>query len=374
VTSTRWDAVIVGGGFAGLAAAQAAATRGLRTLLLERKRVAGSGIHTTGLLAPDAVDALAPPSGTLGARLDAVELVGPSGKGRRFERVGMGFTPTRTGPLLESLAGRALAAGAEIRYGMHVVGALARGRSVAVVTDREIIEADHVVAADGARSAIAASLGAPPQWRMLAGAEVHAEVRSTARGGLERDASLLLVHREWAPGYAAWAFEGCDGRWQIGVLGRIGGGYRPDRALDAFLAWLERRRGFRPSRIVEHRGGLVPAGGARRFRHPRVVLAGDAGGHVSAVTAGGIGRAVQAGAALGWTLAGGSSAWEPILAEQQVRAGGHRVALAALHDVASLAFDECVVRLATSSLAAKLAEDVIFRFWPGAAVRCAARA
>lgn len=372
--SSRWDAIIVGGGFAGLAAAESAAARGQRTLVLERKHAAGSGIHTTGLLGIDAVDALAAPRRVLGARLDAVELVGPSGRGRRFERAGQGFTPTRTRALLEDLEARALAAGAEIRHGVRVLGAMPSRRGIAVATGCGVVEADRVIAADGARSAIAASLGAPGQARMLAGAEIHVEISSAGCGGLERDASLLLLHREWAPGYAAWAFEGCDGLWQIGVLGRARGGYRPDRALEAFLDWLRRRRGFRAGAIVEHRGGLVPTGGARLLRHPRVVLAGDAGGHVSAVTAGGIGRAVQAGAALGSTLAGGPLAWAPILADQRARAGGHRRILAALHDAASLALDESVVRLATSGFASRIAEDLFFRTWSGVATPRSAKA
>ncbi|MCY3021666.1 MAG: FAD-dependent oxidoreductase [Planctomycetota bacterium] len=44
------DVAIVGGSFAGLACAQAAAARGLRTIVLERKADPGQTPHTTGLL------------------------------------------------------------------------------------------------------------------------------------------------------------------------------------------------------------------------------------------------------------------------------------------------------------------------------------
>lgn len=357
--SRSHDAIIVGAGFAGLAAAEAAAARGLRTLVLERKSAAGASVHTTGLLCPDSLATLAPPPHVLGRRLDAVDLAGPSGWERRFEREGLGFTPTRTAQLLASLEARAIAAGAEIRHGVNVFGAVEHATGVVVVTEGESLRTDRVLAADGARSAIASSLGAPAQGRMLAGAEVHVE--AVGESGLATDSCLLLFHRDWAPGHAAWVFRGCDGLWQVGVLGRASRAYRPALALDAFLRWLGTHRGFRVGSIVERRGGLVPAGGARRLESRRVVLCGDAGGHVSAISAGGVGRAASAGAALGWRLAEAPSAWRGVEAEQARRAGGHRKVLALALDAVSLVADDGLARLVGHPACAWLAREILFR-------------
>ena len=50
------DLIIVGAGFAGLACAQSAVRRGLRTWVLERKPAVGTRVHTTGLLVKEAAE------------------------------------------------------------------------------------------------------------------------------------------------------------------------------------------------------------------------------------------------------------------------------------------------------------------------------
>ena len=57
-----YDLVIVGGGFAGLAAARTAARAGLRTLVIDRQQEAAAVVHTTGLLVQEAIERLQPPA------------------------------------------------------------------------------------------------------------------------------------------------------------------------------------------------------------------------------------------------------------------------------------------------------------------------
>ena len=49
-----YDVAIVGGGFAGLCCARAAARRGLSVLLLDRRPAPGARVHTTGLVVKEA--------------------------------------------------------------------------------------------------------------------------------------------------------------------------------------------------------------------------------------------------------------------------------------------------------------------------------
>jgi flavin-dependent dehydrogenase len=305
----RWDAIVVGAGFAGLSAAEAAARAGLRVLVLERRSRPGERTQTTGLLCPDSLDALAPPPRILGPRRDALRLVGPDlGRGVRVERAGAGFTPTDTPRLLEVLAERASAAGAELRLGAAVRGARALGAGVEVLAGGEWLRAARLVGADGARSTVAGGLGLPAERRLLVGVERHFDA---VGGELAEDEALIVLHGRWAPGYATWAVRGFDGRLQVGLLGRPGPGFHPSRALDEACRALERRRGLRLGAAHEVRAGWVPVGGARqRAIVGSAVLVGDAAGHVSALTAGGIGRAADAGAALGERLGEGPSAWE----------------------------------------------------------------
>lgn len=51
-----WDLVVVGASFAGAACALAAAHRGLRVCVLERKRDPGERLHTTGIIVKEAAE------------------------------------------------------------------------------------------------------------------------------------------------------------------------------------------------------------------------------------------------------------------------------------------------------------------------------
>lgn len=366
-----WDALVVGGGFAGLAAAEAAARAGLRTLVVERKRAPGRPVHTTGLLCPDGVDLLRPPAALLGQRLDALRLHAPSGGSTRLERSGAGFTSTDTAALLSWMRDRAVAAGAVVRLGVAVRSVEEHDASVAVATTDGLLRARWLIGADGASSAVARAAGLRRPARLLVGVERHVEVADA--GDLEADAAHLIVSGRWAPGYVAWAFRGISGIWQVGTLGPAGGarrgGFDPAASLGGVLAWLERRRGLVMRRGTDVRAGHVPVGGAlRRPRTRRVVLVGDAAGHVSALTAGGIARAVAAGQAIGGVLADGPAAWDPVLQRMARRCGGtRRVLRLAWEACGRLGLERAGVAAAGHAWLRPLATELAFRRHPLAA-------
>lgn len=365
-----WEAVVVGGAFAGLSAARAAAGAGLRVLVLDRQRGPGHRLATTGLLAPDAVEALRPPAAVLGPRLDALRLAGPELRpGPRLERPGAGFTPTDTPGLLRELAARAEQAGAELRWGQAVRGVERRGAELLVHAADGRCRAERVVGADGARSVTARSVGLRPARGLLVGIERHFEPEAT--GELEPDAALLVLSGRWAPGYAAWALPGFGGRWQVGLLARPGAGHHPGRALDDFCAALERRCGARWGRPRELRAGWVPVGGpTRRPVAGRTALVGDAAGQVSELTAGGIGRAVRAGEALGARLAEGPPAWREEARRAAADCGGARPGLRqALRLVTRPGLDLLFARAAGLPFARPFLEELLFRPLPAASVR-----
>jgi len=331
-----WDVIVVGAGFAGLCGARAAALRGQRVLVLERLAAPGARVRTTGLLCPDSLDLLAPSAAVLGPRLDALRLCGPGlGEGVRVARLGAGFTPTDTAGLLRELAGRAAKAGAVLRFGAAVerVEALKCG-GVEVLAGGERLRARRLLGADGARSVVAGLPGLRPPRGLLLGIERQFE--PACLGELPPDEALILLHGAWAPGYAVWAVPGFDGCLQVGLLTRPGAGLNPARALDAACELLERKRGVRLGASKELRTGWVPVGGvSRRLRTDRAVLAGDAAGQVSELTAGGIGRAAAAGFALGSRLGEGPESWDEALVESASSCGGARKPLRFALDLVS---------------------------------------
>jgi flavin-dependent dehydrogenase len=115
-----------------------------------------------------------------------------------------------------------------------------------------------------------------------------------------------------APGYIAWAVPGV-GVTQVGLAARHG--VKPDAR--AFLDVYAARLGLPKRRIVGRRSGLIPAGATlRRTFDGRVMLIGDAAGHVSPVTGGGIVQTLR----LGRRTAQLASDWMAAGAEHPARA------------------------------------------------------
>lgn len=359
--SARLDLVVVGASFAGLACAESAARRGARVVVVERRRAPGEAVGTTGLLTREAAEALRPPPSVLGARIDVIEL----GFGTRsgvLRREGAGFLATDTGALLRSLAERAAGAGASLRFGARAE--LADAHRGVVRAGGELLRADRVIAADGARSRVAQRAGIARSARFLRGAERHVELE---QGGLDAGACLLALDPRLAPGYAAWCVRGVHA-WQVGVLGG-GPAWRADRALDAWLARLVAERGAVVRRVAETRAGVVPVGAVSAPWAGRVIAVGDAAGHVSALTAGGIGRAALAGHAVGSTLGLDGEPWRASLVALGRSCGGWRLAAArALHAALAISPAPLALALRVPPLAAAACE-LAFRQSRRASVR-----
>jgi len=100
------DVEIVGASFAGLACARASASRGLRTIVWERKRDPGQGVCTTGLLVKEVADEEDPPH-ELVRRIHGVRLYGPALRWFDLDAPGYYFLATDTPALLRSMAARA---------------------------------------------------------------------------------------------------------------------------------------------------------------------------------------------------------------------------------------------------------------------------
>jgi digeranylgeranylglycerophospholipid reductase len=257
------DVEIVGAGFAGVACARTCASRGLRTLVWERKREPGHAIHTTGLLVKEAADEDEPPP-EITRRIHGVRLYAPSLRWIDLDAPGYYFLATDTPALLRVMALRAEEAGAEIRCGARFPGM----RSAPVL-----------VGADGPRSSVARAAGLGTNRRFLAG--VEAEFVGV-RGVQER--LHVFLDSQLMPGYIGWVVPGV-GITQVGLACRAD--TSPD--LGRFLRRVAGLFDFGSAHRVATRGGLIPVGGTvRPFATRDVVLVGDAAGVVSPLTAGGI--------------------------------------------------------------------------------------
>jgi flavin-dependent dehydrogenase len=235
--------------------------------------------------------------------IHGVRLYGPSLRWIDLCSPGYFFLATDTPGVMRWLADLATAAGARLRLGTSYAGCRRTADGFRVGGrcgrdgdgDRVELDARYLVAADGARSRVAADLQLGGNRRFLVGAEVEL----TGVRGLDADRLHVFLDARLAKGYIAWAVPGV-GVTQVGLAtsGPIAG------RVDAVLARLGELCDLSAARVVARRGGLIPCGGpVRPWRTNAAMLLGDAAGMVSPLTAGGIHPAMQLGRVAGVAIA-----------------------------------------------------------------------
>jgi 2-polyprenyl-6-methoxyphenol hydroxylase-like FAD-dependent oxidoreductase len=300
--SPPWDAVVVGGGPAGLAFAAAAAASGLSVLVLEREtfpvdKACGEGLLPAGRRALEALGVLPLLAPGAAAELRSIRWRDEGGRGVRLALpppFGLGIRRTA---LSTALRARALSLGVEVREATSVA-AHARGPAGvrAVLAGGEEVEGRVLVAADGLSSPV----------RRREGLELP--VAGARRLGVRRHFSVA----PWSDGVEVHFGDGVEayvtpvGPHEVGIAFLFAGlspspsasprpatpdevapgSTRFDDLLQRFPALSSALRGAAPSSSVRGAGPL-----ARRSRAPvadRLVLLGDAAGYLDAVTGEGL--------------------------------------------------------------------------------------
>lgn len=311
--SRHYDLIIVGASFAGLACARTAALRGLKVAVVERKADPGAQVRTTGILVKEAADETDIPS-DLTRRIRGVRLYAPNGAQTDHWAPGYYFLATDTPGLLRWMAQEAWRAGANLQFGARFGAASQDSRAVHV---EGVGSAALLVGADGANSAVARCFDLGRNRRFLGGVELEL----SADAGADPRFLHCFLDSKLAPGYLAWALSGV-GVTQVGVAVRQSS--RPD--IDAVLEHVRKRVGLKKVDIVGRRNGLIPVGGVlRQSSRGRVMLIGDAAGHCSPTTGGGIALALRLGrrtaqAAVDWLGADGLHP-AAVIAREQPRFG-----------------------------------------------------
>jgi digeranylgeranylglycerophospholipid reductase len=296
--SENCDVLIVGGGPAGLAAAEAAAKEGVKTLVLERQHEIGYPIHTSGGSWVSDMQALNIPQ-TLYHPINKVVFVSPQ------RAVPLHYNPAvacvvDVRGLYQHLAGRAIAAGARLRVRHTVEQTLLEDGRVCGVTAK-----NHVSERITVRAAVTID---------ASGFSRHVGVRTDMGKAFHRygfgaeydmyaphypqDELYLIMGSRFAPHGYAWAFPRGNGRVRLGV-----GVLHPDCEDDArvYLDSIVRdvpqlNDAFRDASPIEYHTGLFPSEGPLgRFSRDGLLLAGDAAGHGSTLVGEGIRFAIYSG-------------------------------------------------------------------------------
>ena len=290
-----FDLVVVGASFAGAACAIAAAQRGLRVCVLERKRDPGEKLHTTGIIVKEAAEQtlLNRIPSAMTRRIEEVRLYAPSLEHIALKAPGYYFLTTDTPAVMRWLAEQLRAHGVDLRLGCSFTGA---GRIEGGWRIDGTGTARFLVGADGARSRVARNCGLGQVRQFLYGVEYEFPGTCLARPG----ALHCFVSKRYAPGYIGWIAQSPTGV-QAGLALR----HDPAKArvpdIEGFLLHAGQAGGLpRLLKSGHTRAGLIPCGGpVSAIAREGAILTGDAAGIVSPVTAGGIHSAWEHGWAVG---------------------------------------------------------------------------
>jgi digeranylgeranylglycerophospholipid reductase len=292
------DVLIVGGGPAGLAAAEAAASKGAGALVLERQNEIGYPVHTSGGSWIQDMKALGIPE-TLYNPISTVYFVSP------HREVALAYaTPVAcvmdVRGVYQHLAGRAIAAGASVRVRHTAEQTLVEeGRVVGVTaknhhSERVQVRAAVTIDASGFSRHVGVRTGLGQAFHRYGyGAEYDLYAPH-----YPQDELYLVMGSRFAPRGYAWAFPRGNGRVRLGV-----GVVHPDcdddarLYLDRIMHELPRLAGkFKDASPLEYHTGLFPSEGPlASFSRDGLLLAGDAGGHGSTLVGEGIRFAIYAG-------------------------------------------------------------------------------
>ena len=284
--------VVVGAGPAGSTAARYAARRGLKALLLDKRKEIGVPVQCGEYVAEDdEVRAIFPTVTDLGELMEVPHRVKQidtpliriwSPRGRAYDIPFHGYT-VRRDKMDQGLADQAVLEGAALLKETPVL----RVRGKEVFTPRGSFEAEVIIGADGPRSTVAQSVGLP--WPTSAPA-----MSTTADGAFGNVTDMFFGNL--APGGYAWIIpKGPCANVGLGTWEHFHGNLR--QLFDKFLT----ARDIRPGKAT---GGYVPVlGTVERTVKDRALLVGDAAGMVMATNGGGINVSMIAGRIAGMTAA-----------------------------------------------------------------------
>lgn len=286
---TDFDVIVVGGGPAGSMAAEAAAKKGAKVLILEKDRDIGYPVRCgEGVGAKGLKSFIDPDPKWIATTISKVRMRSPDNTRIDFGLAGAGYVLDRR--LFDyALANRASQAGVEIQTRAYVDGLIleddyVRGVKYQYMGESVSLTARIVIAADGVESRVGRMAGLRTATKLK---DMDSGYQVTV-GNIDVDQEMIDFYNGdvWAPGGYLWIFPKGDGMANIGlaVNGVHARETHPHDMIHGFL-----KNHFPSASVLTSVcGGIPVAKTLKRYTANGLMLTGDAARMVNPVTGGGI--------------------------------------------------------------------------------------
>ncbi|BCS95765.1 geranylgeranyl reductase [Desulfoluna limicola] len=281
----RYDILVVGGGPAGASAASAAASRGMRVLVVDKRTVPGRPVQCAEYIPAQLARDIAIPKEAISQVIRFMKTTLPDGTISKIRAPGLMIHRERFDTFLMDEA---------VNKGAHLLtGVRAESLHSNLVRLRtregreEYVHAEVVIGADGPRSLVG-------QWIDETVSDFVYAMQVRVRLARPMDATEVYFDRKFYGGYG-WLFpKNGEGNVGVGIKPHDLSGWPLSKALESLVNDLESKgKIMRPYHALA--GGLIPVKPVGQIVKGRFALVGDAAGLAHPITGAGIAAAVISG-------------------------------------------------------------------------------
>ena len=275
-----YDVIVVGAGPAGSYIAHELASSGYDVAVFEEKNAPGLNVCCTGIISTECFQSLDPGTDVILTKVNSAKFFSPSGRCLRLQTEKVQAYVVNRLLFDKAIASKAQSQGAQYFFSSPVIDIIPGKDSIQAETlcfgAREIFSARAVVLANGFKPKLPWRLDLGKIENFLVGAQAEIEMKNV-------DEFEVYFGQAIAPGAFAWLVPTSINKAYVGLLAISQAKLHLQKLLNNLSC-----QGRITSREVKIGQKAIPVGTLARSYGDRVLVIGDAAGHVKPTTGGGI--------------------------------------------------------------------------------------